>query len=421
MRSRSGGLSRRWAVVVVAAATALVVAATVVVTYRVFAPAEVLTPARAGYPASAAKATGVVGTLASAPLLVDGRLRVYATTRQVRADQPVDASTRRTPFWSYRRWPAELIGIVAQGTTVVSRWSDGDLVALDARTGRIAWRADGPPPGRGYDGRRTGASTVYTPTGLYNATGRDGRAVLVVIGGSGLRGFDLVTGADLWRIAIDGSCRAGALTTTAGQLVTVDACAAPQVAEFHDVETGELINRWRPEDAGPELALVPLGCGTSGSNCPAMRTTSAGNSRGWLVDRGEPVPVSVLDPPEAMLDGDVALIPSGNELVARSVPDGGELWRRTDSEPVHLLAVQPRRVHLLTNAHELITLDSVTGDVRSSFPLISGDEVVVAWRPGFTYVADGYVAVERLAEVAPSDAGDSQYYAAPQPVILAGT
>lgn len=420
MRSRSGRTGRRRPAVV-AIAAALVVAAVAVVVYRVLAPAEVLTPARTGYPAPVSAATGVVGTLASAPLIVDGRLRVYATTRQVRADQPVDARTRRTPYWSYRRWPAELIGIVSSGTTVVSRWSDGNLVALDARTGRIVWRVDGPPPGHGYDGRRTGASTNYTPAGLIPATGRTGRAVLVVVGGSGLRGLDLVDGRQLWRVDIDGACRAGALTTSAGQIVTVDACAVPQVAEFHDLETGELVNRWRPEDAGPELGLVPLGCGNGGSNCPAMRTTSAGSSRGWLVDRGDPVPVPVLDPAGVVLDGDMALAPSGNEVVARSVRDGVEVWRRrTGSGPARIVAVQPGRVHLLTDAHELITLNSLTGAERSRFPLRAGDEVV-AWRPGFAYAADGFVAVERLASAAPPDAADPQYYAAPQPVILAAT
>ncbi|MFK3985320.1 PQQ-binding-like beta-propeller repeat protein [Micromonospora sp. NPDC050397] len=419
MRSRSGGVARRRPIVVAIAAL-LAVAAVAVVVHRVLAPAEVLTTARTGYPAPVNAATGVVGTLASAPLIVDGRLRVYATTRQVRADLPVDARTRRTPYWSYRRWPAELIGVVASGTTVVSRWSDGNLVALDARTGRIVWRVDGPPPGHGYNGRRTGASTNYTPAGLIPATGRSGRAVLVVIGGSGVRGLDLADGRELWRVGIDGSCRAGALTTSGGQLVTVDACAAPQVAEFHDVESGELVDRWRPEDAGPELGLAPLGCGNGGSNCPAMRTSSAGTTRGWLVDRDEPVPVPVLDPTEAVLDGDVALTPSGRELVARSVRDGSELWRRTGREPARIVAVQSGRVHLLTDAHELVTLNSMTGAERSSFPLTAGDEVV-AWRPGFAYAADGFVAVERLASAAPPDADDQQFYGAAQPVILAAT
>lgn len=421
MRLRGGVWGRRRPAVVAVAAV-LVVAAAVVIAYRVLAPAEVLTPARAGYPGPVSASTGVVGALASAPLIVDGRLRIYATARQVRADEPADARTRRTPYWSYRRWPAELIGIVASGATVVSRWSDGDLVALDARTGRIAWRADGPPPGHGYDGRRTGASTTYTPAGLYSATGRSGRAVLVVIGGSGLRGLDLANGRELWRVDIDGSCRAGALTTTAGQLVTVDACAVPQVAEFHDVETGQLINRWRPEGAGPALGLLPLGCGTGGSNCPAMRTTSAGTSRGWLVDQGEPVPVPALDPAGVVLDGDAALTPSGNELVARSVRDGTEMWRWTGRAPARILAVQPGRVHLLTDAHELITLDSGSGAERSSFQLRAGeDEKTVAWRPGFAYAADGFVAVERLTEGAPADASDQRYYADPKPVILAAT
>ena len=420
MRFRGGGLGwRRPAVFAVAAV--LVVAAAVVIAYRVLAPAEVLTPARAAYPAPVSAEIGVVGTLISAPLIVDNRLRIYATTRQVSADEPVDARTQGTPYWSYRRWPAELIAIVASGATVVSRWSDGELVALDARTGRIAWRADGPPPGHGYDGRRTGASTVYTPAGLYWATGRSGQDVLVVIGGSGLRGLDLASGRQLWQVDIDGSCRAGALTTTAGQLVTVDACAVPQVAEFHDVETGQLVNRWRPEGAGPELALVPLGCGSGGSNCTAMRTTSAGNSWGWMVDQGEPTPMPVLDLAEVVLDGDVALTLSGYELVARSVGNGTELWRRNVPVTSRILAVQPGWVHLLTDGHQLITINSVTGVERSSFPLTTGDGEEVAWRPGFAYAADGFVAVERLARAAPPDAADPQYYAAPQPVILAAT
>ena len=88
---------------------------------------------------------------------------------------------RVTPFWSYRRWPEQVAGVIAgdgpTGPIVVSQWSDGELVALDARTGRVAWRAAGTAPDDGYAGRRTGASTVYAPPGLHLASasrGRDG-------------------------------------------------------------------------------------------------------------------------------------------------------------------------------------------------------------------------------------------------------
>ncbi|WP_309246285.1 hypothetical protein [Verrucosispora sioxanthis] len=98
---------------------------------------------------------GVTGRLPVAPLIVDGRLRVYAAPRQVYADQPVDSRSRRTPYWSFRRWPASLDAVVASGTTVVSRWSDGQLVAIDARTGRVAWRAAGPEPAAERVARRS--------------------------------------------------------------------------------------------------------------------------------------------------------------------------------------------------------------------------------------------------------------------------
>ena len=52
---------------------------------------------------------------------------------------------------------------------------DAYLVALDARTGTVRWRATGPEPGHGYLGRRTGASTVYAPTGLHTARTSTGR------------------------------------------------------------------------------------------------------------------------------------------------------------------------------------------------------------------------------------------------------
>ncbi len=161
--------------IVATVAAVVVAAATGIIAYRVLAPAEVVTAARADYPAPRAPEPGVVGRLPVAPLIVDGRLRVYAAQRQVYADQPVDGEHRRTPYWSYRRWPATLDAVVASGTTVVSRWSDGKLVALDARTGQVAWRADGPEPDREQAARRTGVTTVWQPRGLSVTRAGDGR------------------------------------------------------------------------------------------------------------------------------------------------------------------------------------------------------------------------------------------------------
>ncbi|ROT28072.1 PQQ-binding-like beta-propeller repeat protein [Micromonospora sp. HM5-17] len=261
-----------------AVATAvLVLSASVAVGYRVLAPAEVVIPARVGLPVVPDPAPGVIGTLNAAPLIVDGRLRVYATTRTVWADHPIDARTRRTPYWSYRRWPAQLAGVVAAGTTVVTRWSDGELVALDARTGQPRWRAVGPRPGHGYVGRRTGAATVYAPTGLFTAVAADGTRVLVIAGSTERRGMDLDSGRLLWRSDVDRGCRAGdpeaGLTTGSGELVLPETCAGAALLGFYDVATGRLVTRWHPTGPGaagpgsdrPGLAgPAPTGRATTG-------------------------------------------------------------------------------------------------------------------------------------------------------------
>jgi outer membrane protein assembly factor BamB len=429
----------------VVAAAVLVVAVIAGVAYRVFAPAQVVTPARTSYPTPASARTGVLGALPAAPLIVGDRLRVYATTRQVLADGPVDATTRRTPYWSYRRWPAEVSGLVAAGNMVVTQWSDGQLIALDARTGKITWQTDGPLPEQGYLGRRTGASTIYAAGGVHTATTADGQPVVVVTGRSELRTVDLATGQQLWSATIGASCRTGALTTTANQLVTVDTCASPQVVEFRDVATGALTTRWRPPGAGPTLALTPVGCATGNSACRAIRTTTTGPlgpappgaangaiTQGWLVDgvgrpasqsggtpAGGPVAAPALNDPQSVLLGDVAVTTQGRQLVARSVHTGAQVWQRTDPAPVQILAVEPGKVHLLTDELDLLTLNSATGRELSRFSLTYGQ--VTKWAPGYAYAANGFVAVERLTVPVDPHASDAQYYAAPDPVILAGT
>ena len=183
----------RW---LVAGATALAVVG--VVGYRVLAPHDTLTVAQRPYPAAEVAPFLRIGVLTSAPLIVDNRIRVYAEKSRVWADSPVSSRTQLSPFWAYRRWPAALVGVMAVESVpvVVSRWSDGALVALDARTGRVAWRSRISPGGR-YTGRRTGSATVYSPVGLYTArSAADGTPVVVADG----RAFDARTGRPLWTV-----------------------------------------------------------------------------------------------------------------------------------------------------------------------------------------------------------------------------
>ncbi|MEV1285973.1 PQQ-binding-like beta-propeller repeat protein [Micromonospora sp. NPDC049679] len=425
-----GGV-RRWPrTAAIAAALAVALAVTVAIAYRVLAPTEVVTPARADYPPPPTVGPGVVARLSVAPLIVDGRLRLYAAARQVRADGPVNAKAQVTPYWSYRRWPQQLVGVVADGSTVLTRWSDGRLVALDARTGRPTWRTAGPPPQSGtYAGRRTGALTVYAAPGLHTAVARDGRAVAVVEGDRGARGFDLRTGGELWRA--DGTCPPEGFTTRAGEYVTLDPCASPRTLRFREVTTGRVLRDWRPDGTDPELGVQPVGCAVARSACPAARTTSGGATRGWLLDGAAPLAATALDEPETWLVGDAAvrLSPDGAELTGRSARTGAELWRQSlpaaadtpvGAEPTRLIAAQPGRVHLLTPGRDLITIDPATGAQRSQFVLRTGQEKT-NWAPGFVYASDGFIAVERLTEPVDPTAKDAEYYRSAETIIFGAT
>ncbi|NLU77322.1 PQQ-binding-like beta-propeller repeat protein [Micromonospora sp. HNM0581] len=415
----------RWAVGrrrVMAAVAAVGVAATAgVIAYRVLAPAEVSTPARDDYPARSAPAAGVIGRLPAAPLIVDGRLRVYAAVRQVYADQPVDSRSRRTPYWSFRRWPASLDAVVVSGATVVTRWSDGQLVALDVRTGRVAWRADGPEPASTRVVRRTGTAVVWQPSGLVVSRAADGRLVVVSSGDGEIRAVDLADGDQLWQSAVGAGCREPVGAGSGGRLLTVDDCDGPTVVEFRDTATGAVTTRWRPPDAGEELTATLLGCRPEGVGCAALRTAGHGDApaRGWLLGPEGPVRVSVLDRAGTEVVDEMAVGVADGVLVGRSVPDGEERWR-SETGPGRVIAVQPGRVHVLTEVNELVTLDPKTGARLSGFVLDIGSDGT-GWAPGDAYAADGYVVVERLRQPVDPDGDDRRYYLTAEALIIAAT
>jgi outer membrane protein assembly factor BamB len=350
---------------------ALVVAAgAVLIGWRVLGPAEVLDPATTPYPAIADRSPGVIGRTNVAPLIVDGRIRVYASKRQVRADAPADAKTVMTARWSFRRWPEQLAGVVASGTTVVSRWSDGELVAIDGRTGLIRWRTPGPAAG-GFEGHRTGASTVWAPPGLH--VGAD----VVVAAGTA---YDLDSGTRRWSVA---GCADG-FTTAGGQYV----CPAGVV----DLTTGAAAPAW---PAGP---LTPLGCETASSNCAAVRDRTG---QGWRTDTATPRRSPGLDP-----SGSIAALTPAGPVELPGYPGSQYLGESNGN----LVLLRPDR--------HLIEVDPRTGAQLADFPLAVGTERLT-WNPGRWQVTDGYVAIERLAVDGPADPDEPGYYFATETVILA--
>ena len=344
---------------------ALVAAATVVLTgWRVLAPAEVLAPASTPYPTLAAHPPGVTGRTNAAPLIVDGRLRVCAAKRQVRADAPVDGKTVMTPRWSFRRWPQQLSGVVAIGPTVVSRWSDGELVAIDGRSGELAWRAAG---------------------------------IVVVTGGRRLSGYDVHSGARRWTTEVPATCTDG-FTTAGGQYV----CPTGG----YDTTTG------RPLGSFPTGPYAPVGCAVAAAHCAGLRD---GAGQGWFTDGPRPRRVEALDRPGSTIAGGLVFFTEGGSLRAAE-PAGAVL--RGYPDDARVLGASAGHILLLTAGRGLLVVDPRTGASRAEFPLAVGTEHLT-WNPGRWQVTDGHVAIERLAVDAPADPETPGHYFTVDTVIIA--
>jgi hypothetical protein len=296
---------------IMAAALLLVVSG--LIGWRVLAPAELSASARTPNPPTPSTMhLGVTSRLNVAPLIVDGRVRVYAAKHQVRADGPVTARTVYTARWSFRRWPEQLSAVVASGTTVVTRWSDGRLVAIDSRTGKETWRADG-PAGPGYAGNRTGAAAVWSPPGLRLAGG-----TLVVTEGRSLSGYAVSNGQSIWTTTVPAGCTEG-ITTSGGAYL----CATGA----YEATSGVPLTGW---PAGP---YVSVGCGTS--ECDAVRD---GAGQGWLVSGAEPRRVPALDDPAATFAAGVVLIGSSGHSTPPVVPSPAAVPTPAPSGPARASA-----------------------------------------------------------------------------------
>jgi outer membrane protein assembly factor BamB len=421
---------KRWAVIGIAVAAVL--AATGLVGYRVFRPGELVDAAKSSYPSTAAVAQPMVyGTLLATPLLVDLQLRVYAAKRDVYADTPVDVKSSLSHFWSYRRWPAQVTGVVAVGATVVSLWSDGAVVALNAAKGDVVWRADVPqPPGTGFTGRRTGASTVYQPRNLLTAG-----SAIVVVGTQGTTAFDAPSGRQLWHLAptrcqdVAGSAsgsaspaasasasaaasaddRAGFSTfTTPTTFVAVDTCGTPTTTAV-DAGTGE------PRD-WPRADLRPLGCATGRSMCTGM---VAGDGRGWTIaSDGTPAPARGLAAPGTWLVDGVAVrqLPDGS-VEGRRASDDTPLWT---SDAGTVVAVEKGAVHLMSAGHrELVTLKPSDGSMLSWYRFVVKDSG--PFDVGTVYATDRFLFIERARPGATSDQPDGAYFYPSPNVVVAGS
>ncbi len=385
----------------------LLLLVTAAVGYRTFRPRDTLTSAERGYPAAVRATPRLYGALLSAPLVVDGRLRVYAAQREVWADAPIDnrfATSSTSPYWAYRRWPARLLGVAAVGRTVVSRWSDGYLVALDATRGTIAWRVRVPAVEGGYVGRRTGAATVYDPLGLYTAG-----SVVVAAGSGQARGYDAGTGRLLWTKPYCG-------TGFTGQRVFVSVCARESTVDVYDAVTGQAL-RWPAGLAN----LEPIGCAVGRSECRGVRT--AGNA--WVIgsDAGLTAAPALADPDSWLVDDLVVTPHADGSVTARAASGGRALWSWPSvgaaQSGARIVAVEPGAIHVLTADRDLVSIDPADGLELCRVPLIN--QFNSAFEPGYVYAADRFVFVERLLPGAKPSDPDSRYYYPSPGVLVTGS
>ncbi|GAA4594140.1 hypothetical protein BJY16_001225 [Actinoplanes octamycinicus] len=368
---------------------------TVLVGWRILRPAEVLATATTPYPAPTAvdRAT-ITGRLNAAPLFLEDRLRIYGSKHQVRADQPVTGKFVQTARWSLRRWPEQLSAVVLAGTTVVTRWSDGELIALHGRTGKILWRTSG-PDAPDYAGHRTGAAAVWSPSGLRVAAG-----FVVVTAGQELLGYDVSTGAERWRTPIPAGCADG--FTTAGGLYLCPTGA-------YELSTGAAVRN------GPAGPFTAVGCPVAASNCAGFRD---GAGHGWLADRVTPRRSTVLDDPHVTIAGGT-LVSTANGVVTTYQPDGAVKWTWPGTG-LQLLGGNSTRILLMTPKRELIGLDAATGKRKFRIALFFSSHEEGRWEASGVLVSERFLAVERKNASAPDDPESSTYYYSPDAVLVVG-
>lgn len=402
----------RWAAL--AAATAIMLGATGVVTWRVLQPAEVSTPATTSLPEVTHPPPGSLGVLVSAPLIIDDRIRVYAKKREVWADGPASYHYERSAYWAYRRWPAQVTGVLAvkaDRPLVVTAWSDGMLVAVDAETGIVAWRVEGGSAlATQYEGRRTGAQTVYLPPGLFAA----GPSTFITVGEQ-VTARSVATGQTLWTVPAPDApqCHGDTFTAVGGQLLLPDTCTKTLVRL--DVKSGQAL------EPIPADAVEPVSCRVGHSDCAAMRVTIGGTVKGFTLTGSSPAPLAALDAPGSLYDGQNVVVPEQDSSSLSAVDTDGRVlwtWRPAAPAPFRLLAADRDRVLLLESDSTLVSLDPATGRFKSYASALMEHEPDLPYEVSRWYVSGTYVVLERINADVPPTAGDEEYYFTVRPVLM---
>lgn len=396
----------------VSAATTVLLVATAVIVWRVLRPAEVVTPATTSYPSAVLPAPGAVGALVSAPLILDERIRVFAKKREVWSDGPAAYHYERSAYWAYRRWPAEVTGVAvveAQRSIVVTAWSDGLLVGIEAGSGTVVWRTQGDPLAESYTGRRTGTETVYLPPGLFTSGSH-----VITVASSHIRAFSPLSGEELWGAPspVTPECL-GAGFTTPRQLFVLDKCG--QTLNRIDAASGALLSSL------PAADVEPVSCAVGHSNCSAMRVTFADTVSGWLLTHDNPIESKPLGAPGALLADQTAIVPGLESVSAIELSTGQPRWTWSPqgSGRFRLLAADATRTLILEPDGMLVSLNSVTGRLLIRTSVLLEHEPDSPYDVNMSYTSGAYLVLERTIPDASPDAKDEAYFFTNRPMLLA--
>ncbi len=413
---------------ITAMATAVLLIAVAVTVWRVLRPSEVVTQARAASPTATVESfpsPGALGALASAPLIHDDRIRIFAKKREVWSDSPASYQYERSALWAYRRWPAQVTGVAlmrlapdngVSSAVVVTAWTDGELVGLDAEMGTVLWRAQGDPLAEDYVGRRTGAMAIYQPPGLFMSGTR-----FVTVGEEAVRAFSAETGLPQWKALspVTPECR-GSDFSTLTQLYILDTCTA--TLRRLDLATGAELPSMRA------TVVEPLSCMVGHSQCTAMRTTHAGSTRGWrLTEDRDPADTPTLAAESSLpASGGTVIVPSSGEdsVAAVDLNTGATIWTWRPPSPgstLRLLAADPVRTILLESNGDLVLLNTVTGKLLLSTSVLRQNEPGRSYDINMFYQSGAYLVLERTNPKVTSDEVDDAFYYTPRPVLLAYT
>ncbi|GIH11722.1 hypothetical protein Rhe02_97890 [Rhizocola hellebori] len=404
-------LPRRSRNAVIAALTVALIAAAGVTVWRVLRPTEVIAAATSTYPEATIPIPGRVGSLISAPLIVEDRLRVYAKKREVWSDGPPSYHYERSAYWSYRRWPAQVteIVLVHQGNRplIVTSWSDGLLVALEAESGNVAWRQQGDTLQDEYAGRRTGAQTVY-PTSRLLTTEQG-----FITSNSYIRGY-AADGTENWKrlTPTTPECH-GTEFTTQHQWLVLDTCT--KTLKRLDTRTGAAL----PELPINAAVVEPIACVSGHSQCRAMRTTGE-TAQGWILTGPEPRESKPLaHPGSTLVQQIVATADAENTVTGRDPETGQALWTWQAPSPIQLLASGTDRVFVLLTDRTLAGLDLKTGENLTRSGVNYPPEPESPYAISNVYTANRYIVLERVNPNIPADANDDTYYFTHRPVLVA--